>query len=127
MMMCVQSHAGLQHILLLCIAAQVDAKHSAASFTTQPAVPALTNIRVNAHRLLACLTARMYDLRSRSASVVLTAPTPQACAAAWDSHDQLLVAQVRNNVTHLDNKRNLKSNSVMRLATATVETSSDYC
>jgi hypothetical protein len=36
---------------------------------------------------------------------VLTAATPQACAAAWDSHDQLLVAQVRNTVAHLDAKR----------------------
>jgi hypothetical protein len=35
----------------------------------------------------------------------MTAATPQACAAAWDSHDQLLVALVRNNVTHLDFKR----------------------
>ncbi|KAF6265927.1 WD40-repeat-containing domain protein [Scenedesmus sp. NREL 46B-D3] len=50
-------------------------------------------------------TTKIYDLRSRSASVVLTAATPQACAAAWDSHDQLLIAQVRNGVTHLDAKR----------------------
>lgn len=50
-------------------------------------------------------TARIYDLRSRSASVVLAAPTPHACAAAWDGHDQLLVAQVRNAVVHLDAKR----------------------
>uniref|UniRef100_A0A383WKB9 Uncharacterized protein n=1 Tax=Tetradesmus obliquus TaxID=3088 RepID=A0A383WKB9_TETOB len=50
-------------------------------------------------------TTKIYDLRSRSASVVLAAPTPHACAAAWDGHDQLLVAQVRNAVVHLDAKR----------------------
>jgi hypothetical protein len=44
-------------------------------------------------------------VRSRASSVVLSAATPHACAAAWDSHDQLLVGQLHNTVTHLDAKR----------------------
>lgn len=48
----------------------------------------------------------MYDLRTKSsASVIVECATPDAIAAAWDSHDNLLVAQLKNTFTHIEPRR----------------------
>lgn len=49
---------------------------------------------------------RIYDLRTKSsASVICECATPDAIAAAWDSHDNLLVSQLKNTFTHIEPRR----------------------
>lgn len=44
-------------------------------------------------------------VKSASSSVVVSCNTPDAIAGAWDGHgDHLLVAQLRNTITHIDVK-----------------------
>eukprot|EP00879_Flechtneria_rotunda_P026609 GHRR01028383.1.p1 GENE.GHRR01028383.1~~GHRR01028383.1.p1 ORF type:complete len:282 (+),score=66.92 GHRR01028383.1:151-996(+) len=58
------------------------------------------------HSLEISLHLRVCDLRAKSsASVVIEAPTPDAIAATWDNHDNLVVLQLNNTITHIDPRR----------------------